>query len=154
MVCQFPNFCKLDSNGKWVGNCGSSECSEKHNIRKNAVLLPQSHMDMNWLDFLDVFDCYRRQRIAACRICKRCWMCRLFKNLRAEAWGITLNSWHNVNSFVTAVRFDNADRDYPIFPMTVTFINRRTISEEEKKIYKGKEQKILYEKIINKYKRW
>ena len=59
-----------------------------------------------------------------------------------------------MNSFVTAVRFDNADRDYPKLPMRVTIINRQTISEEEKKIDKGKEQKNLYEKIINKYKRW
>ena len=72
----------------------------------------------------------------------------------AEAWGITLNSWRNEKSFVTAVRFDNEDRDYPICPMTVTIINRQTITEEEQKIYKEKEQKILYEKIINKYKRW
>ena len=38
--------------------------------------------------------------------------------------------------------------------MTCDILNRHHISDDEEKLYKEKEQKILYEKIISKYKRW
>ena len=154
MVIGFPQFCKLDSNGEWVESCGSTKCSQNHNIRRNATILPWSCHDMNWLDFLDVLNCHRRQRVAACRFCKRCGECRRFKLLCAEAWGITLNSWRNMGSYVVAVRFNTINRNYPRLPMTQDILNRQYISDDEKKLYKEKEQKILYEKIINRYKRW
>ena len=154
MVVVFPNFCKLDCNEEWVDSCRSTKCSQNHNIRKNAAMLPWSCHDMNWLDFLDVLDCYRRQRVAACRFCKKCSDCHHFKRLCAEAWGITLNSWQNVGSYVVAVRFITMNRNYRPLPMTCDILNRQYISDDEEKLYKEKEQKILYEKIIIKYKRW
>ena len=118
-------------------------------------MLPSSCYDMNRLDFLDVLDCYRRQRVAACRFCKRCDECRNFKRLSAEAWDITPNSWRNVRSYVVAVRFNSMNQKYPkTLPMTVDILNRFIINVDEEKLYKEKEQNILYEKIINKYKRW
>ena len=62
MVVSFPEFWKLDSNGEWVESCGSTRCSQNHNIRKNSALLPWTTMDLNWLDILDVIDCYRHER--------------------------------------------------------------------------------------------
>ena len=123
----------------------STKCSQNHNIR----------IGMNWLDFLDVLDCYRQQRVAACRFCKRCDECRNFKRLCAKAWGITLNSWKYVRSYVVAVRFNSMNQKYPkTLPMMVDILNKIIINVDEEKLYKEKEQKILYEKIINKYKRW
>ena len=133
----------------------STKCSQNHNIRKNTVMLPSSCYDMNWLDFLDVLDCYRRQRVAACRFCKRCDECRNFKRLCTKVWGITLNSWQYVRSYVVAVRFNSMNQKYPkTLPMTVDILNKVIINVDGEKLYKEKEQKILYEKIINKYKRW
>ena len=154
MVVSFPNFCKLNCNDEWVESCGSTKCSQNHNIRKNAAMLLWSCYDMNWLDFLDVLDCYRRQRVAACRFCKRWNDCRHFKLLCVEAWVITLNSWRNVGSYVVAVRFNTMNRNYRPLPMACDILNRQYISDDEEKLYKEKEQKILYEKIISKYKRW
>ena len=117
-------------------------------------MLPWSCHDMNWLVFLDVLDCYRWHRVAACQFCKRCSECRCFKLLCAKAWRITLNSWRNVGSYVVAVRLNTMNRNYRPLPMTCDILNRQFINDDEMKLYKEKEQKILYEKIINKYKRW
>ena len=151
-----PNFWKLDRNDEWVRSCGSTECSQNHNIGRNAVMFPSTCMDMNWPDFLDVLDCYRLQRVAACQFCKKCSDCRRFKLLCAEAETITLNSWQQrCKSFVVAVRFSSLNQKHPkTLPMTVDILNTVIINDDEEKLYKEKEQKILYEKIINKYKRW
>ena len=154
MVIRFPQFFKLDSNDEWVESCGSTKCFQNHNIIKNVAMLPWSCHDMNWLDFLDVLDCYRQQRVAACRFCKRCGECRRFKLLYAEAWGITLNSWRKVGSYMVAVRFNSMNRNYRQLPMSCDILNRQYINDDEMNIYKEKEQKILYEKIINKYRNW
>ena len=154
MVIGFPHFCKLDSNDEWVDSCGSTKCSQNHNIRKNASLLSWSCHDMNWLDFLDILDCYRCQHIAECRFCKRCGECHQFKLLCAEAWGITLSSWRNMGSYVVAVRFNSMNRNYRRLPLTCDILNKQFINNDEIKLYKEKEQKIFYEKIINKYRNW
>ena len=77
-----------------------------------------------------------------------------FKLLCTEAWGITLNSWQNVGSYVVAVRFNTMNRNYRLLLMTCDYLNRQYISDDEEKLHKEKEQKILYEKISNKYKKW
>ena len=126
MVVGFPKFWKLDCNDEWVGNCGTTKCSQNHNIRKNSIMLPSSCMDMNWLNFHDVLDCYRRQRVATCRFCKRCDECPNFKRLCGEAWGINLDSWRSkARSYVVAVRFNSKKQKYPkMLPMTVDILNR------------------------------
>ena len=158
MVVGFPNFCKLDGNDMWVESCGSTQCSQNHNIRKNATMLPSSCSDMNWLDFLDVLDCYRQERVAVCNFCKNCNECHKFKWLCAEAWGIALNSWRKMARSYVAVRLNCLNQKYPkMLPMTVDILNRIIISVEEEKLYIQKEQEILYDKIINKYwdiKKW
>ena len=159
MVVGFPNFCKLDGNDMWVESCGSTQCSQNHNIRKNATMLPSSCSDMNWLDFLDVLDCYRQERVAVCNFCKNYNECHKFKRLCAEAWGITLNSWRKMaRSYVVAVRFNCLNQKYPkMLPMTVDIYYRKIISVDEEKLLIQKEQEILYGKIINKYreiKKW
>ena len=136
MVVGFPKFWELDCNDKWVESCGSTKCSQNHNIRKNAVMLPCSCMDMNWRDFLDVLDCYRPQRVAACQFCKKCSDCRRFKLLCVEAETITLNSWRQRKSFAVAVRFNSINRKYPkTLPMTVDILNRRIINSDEEKTF-------------------
>ena len=109
-------------------------------------------MDMNWLDFLDVIDCYRRKRVAQCSFCKKCKQCRQFKLLCAKAKTITLNSWDNVGSFVVAVRFNFKNYAYPMLCMNVDILNRRIISSAERQVYKNKEHEILFEKVINQFR--
>ena len=117
-------------------------CRQNHNLRKNAAMLPWSAMDMNCCDFLEALDCYRRERESACQFCRRCKTCRHFKRLCAEAWGITLNSWRNVNSYVVVVRFNTKKWEYPPLPMTVDISNRRFVDND------GKEEILEKEKIL------
>ena len=145
MVVGFPNFCKMDCNDEWVESCGSTKCSKNYNIRKNAAMLPWSCHDMNWLDFLNVLDCYQRQRVAACRFCKRWSDCHCFKLLCAEAWGITLNSWRNVGSYVVAVLLNTMNRNYRPLPMACDILNRHFINDHEMKLYKEKELFLNFE---------
>ena len=133
MVSKFPEFMKLDCHDEWLEDCGSLCCRENHNLRKNAAMLPWSAMDMNWCNFLEALDCYRRERESACQFCTRCKNCRHFKWLCAEAWGsITLSSWHNVNSYVVAVRFNTKNWKNPLLPMTVDILNRRFVDNDKK----------------------
>ena len=144
MVILFLEFWKIDSNDEWVESCGSTQCSQNHNIRKNAAMLPWTAMDLNWLDFLDVIDCYRRERVAQCAFCKTCKKCRHFKLLCAEAETVTLNSWRNINSFVVPVRFNCKNYKYPkTLPMTVDILNRRLINKDEKILIKKKKKKFF-----------
>ena len=106
-------------------------------------------MDMNWCDFLEALDCYRRERESACQFCTRCKNCCHFKRLCAEAWGsITLKSWRNVKSYVVAVRFNTKNWKYPLLFMTVDILNRRFVDNDEKNKILEKEEKILTN-IIN-----
>ena len=131
----------MDGNDQWVESCGSTKCSQNHNIRRSPTKLPSICMDMNWIDFLDVLDCYRRERVAICKFCKSCPECREFKRLCAEAWGITLNSWRSLaRSYVVAVRFNYLNQKYTkTLPMTVDILNRVIISVDEEKHYIEKE---------------
>ena len=107
-------------------------------------------MDMNWLDFLDVLDCYCRDVWLSVSFAKAALP---FKRLFAEAWYITLNSWRKSRSYVLAVRFNYLNQKYTkTLPMTVDILNRELVSPDEEKLYREKEQKILYEKIIEKYR--
>ena len=55
---------------------------------------------------------------------------------------------------MVAERFNSLHQKYPKkLLMTVDILNRVIINDDEEKLYKEKEQKIIYEKIINKYKR-
>ena len=158
MVVGFCNFCKLDGNDVWEESCGSTQCSQNHNIRKNTTMLPSSCSDMNWPDFLGILDCYHQERVAVCNFCKNCNECHKFKWLCAEAWGIALNSWRKMARSYVAVWLNCLNQKYPkMLPMTVDILNRIIISVEEEKLYIQKEQEILYDKIINKYwdiKKW
>ena len=147
MVSKFPEFMKLDFHDEWLEDCGSLCCHQNHNLRKNAAMLPWSAMDMNWCDFLEALDCYRRKRESACQFCTRCKNCRHFKRLRTEAWGTTLNSWCNVNSYVVAVRFNTKNWKYPPLPMTVDILNRRFVDNNEKEEILEKEK--ILTNIIN-----
>ena len=50
-------FCGLDSNYKWISDCGSICCEQKHNIRVNKVMTYPGTMDMNYVEFQQVFIC-------------------------------------------------------------------------------------------------
>ena len=133
MVSKFPEFMKLDCHDEWLEDCGSLCCRQNHNLRKNAAMLSWSAMDMNWCEFLEALDCYCRERESASQFCTRCKNCRCFKRLCAEACGITLNSWRNVNSYVVVVRFNTKNWKYPPLLMTVDILNRRFVDNDEKK---------------------
>ena len=58
MATYSPEFNKLDSNDKWLDECGAAKCHQNHKILKNEVMIhPSSHHRMNWWDFLDVLVC-------------------------------------------------------------------------------------------------
>ena len=117
-------------------------------------MLPWTAMDLNWLDFLDVIDCYHRERVAQCSFCKKCKKCRRFKLLYVQAETITLNRWRNhCNSFVVAVRFNCCNYKYlKTLPMTVDILKRRIVNADEKNLIKKKEEEILFNKIINEFR--
>ena len=148
MVSKFPEFYKLDCHDEWLEDCGSLCCRENHNLRKNAAMLPWSAMDMNWCDFLEALDCYRRERESACQFCTRCKNCGCFKLLCGEAWHITLNSWRNTDSYVVVVWFNTKNWKYPPLPVTVDILNRRFVNNDEKNKILEKEEKNLTN-IIN-----
>ena len=50
-------FCGLDSNDKSIDDCGSICCLLKHNIRVNKVMTYPGNMDMNYVEFQQVFNC-------------------------------------------------------------------------------------------------
>ena len=140
----FPEFCGLDSNDKWVGQCGASECYGKHNILKNEVLCLQSHQIMNWWDFLDALECYERS--AECGHCTRCRWCKYyFKNLLGEAWGLTWNTWRTKDGQIfMAVRFSPHCEWYARRPMVVEPWRHRTPSPEEREAIEQKEEETLF----------
>ena len=142
MVSKFPEFMKLDCHDEWLEDCGSLSCRQNHNLRKNAAMLPWSVMDMNWCNFLEALDCYRRERESACQFCTWCKNCRRFKRLCAETWNIILNSWRNVNSYVVPVRFNTKNWKYLPLPMTVDILNRCFVDND------GKEEILEKEKIL------
>ena len=142
MVSKFPEFMKLDCHDEWLEDGGSLCCHQNHNLRKNAAMLPWSAMDMNWCNFLEALDCYHRERESAFQVCTRCKNCRCFKRLCAEAWGITLNSWRNVNSYVVVARFNTKNWKYSPLPMTVDILNRRFVNND------GKEEILEKQKIL------
>ena len=124
---------------------------ENHNLRKNSAMLLWSAMDMNWCDFLEALDCYRREQESACQFCTSCKNCRRFKLLCAEAWGsITPNNWHNVNTYVVAVRFSTKNWKYPPLPMTVDILNISFVNNDEKEEILEKEK--ILTNIINVFK--
>ena len=112
-------------------------------------MFPWSAMDMNWCDFLEALDYYRRERESACQFCTRCKNCHCFKLLCAEAWGsITLNSWRNVNSYVVAVRFNTKNWKYPLLPMTVDILNRRFVDSEKRRNFRKRKNSYKHYKCI------
>lgn len=81
-----PEFCGMDSNDRWVGECGATGCHGRHNILKNNVMCLPNDCIMNWWDFLDVLQCYERN--AQCGVCTSCSQCQeFFLCLLEEAWG-------------------------------------------------------------------
>ena len=142
---------KLDCHEDWLEDCGSLCCHKNHNLRKNSAMLPCSAMDMNWCDILEALDCYRRERESACQFCTRCKNCRRFKLLCAEARGsITLNSYHNVNSYMVVERFNTENWKYPPLPMTVDILNISFVNNDEKEEILDKEK--ILKNIINVFK--
>ena len=63
-------FCGLDSNDKWIDDCGSICCLKKHNIRVNKVMTYPRTMDMNYVEFQQVFNCYLNERKTVSDFCK------------------------------------------------------------------------------------
>ena len=135
-------FCALDSNDKWISNCGSKVFSKDHNIRINSVMMYPNEKDMNYLEFQKVFECYLAERKFYCKFCKVCNSCRCLKHLGIEYQTLMLNSWRKSGKYVTAVRFCSENLNYTkTLCMTVVILNHRfvdlnfieDIEEREKK---------------------
>ena len=105
-------FCGLDSNDKWIDDCGSICCLKKHNIRVNKVMTYPGSMDMNYVEFQQVFNCYLNQRRADCNFCKKCFDCKRFKLLCSEYITLTQLSNRKFGIYVTAVRFNARNWKY------------------------------------------
>ena len=144
MASRVPEFYKLDSNDKWLEDCGAKGCTQKHNILKNHVMLLPGDQVVNWWDFLDILECY--EKAAKCGVCTRCHWCKYyFRNLLAEVWGLTFNTWRTINGyFFTAVVFNPHDERYGCRPMTVRPRTRRAPSNLEKQMIKLKEERTLF----------
>ena len=99
-------FNSLDSNDKWVSKCGSDFCSADHNIRINPCMMYPRDMDMNYLDFQKVFQCFLKERQNFCNFCKTCTKYKRFQQLCYEYDGIILNSNRKFGRYTTAVRFN------------------------------------------------
>ena len=148
-------FCGLDSNDKWIDDCGSICCLLKHNIRVKVMTYPGT-MDMNYVEFQQLFDCYLNERKRICDFCKKCFNCKRFKLLRGEYYTITELSNRKFGIFVTAVRFNARNWKYPkTQAMTLDILNSRQIDDSFiLLIKKGEEQ--LHEVIneLRKAKVW
>ena len=152
MASRVPKFCGLDSNDKWVEDCGEEGCTKKRNILKNDVMLLPSYQCKNWWDFLDILECY--ENAAECGVRTKCSWCKFyFKSLLGEAWGLTWNSWRTDHGqFFTLVYFSPHDERYGRRPMTVQPRTRHQVMAEEKKAIEEKEEKTLsrFKKIFGK----
>ena len=74
MASRVPEFYGLNSNDKWMDDCGADGCTQKHNILKNEVMLLPGDQVVNWWDFLDILVCY--ENAAECGVCTRCHRCK------------------------------------------------------------------------------
>ena len=145
-------LCGLDSNDKWIDECGSICCFKKHNIRVNKALTYPGIIDMNYVEFQQVFDCYLNHRRTACNFCKKCFDCKRFKLLCGEYFNITLLSNRKFDIYVTAVRFNARNWKYPkTQAMTLDILNSHIIDDSfQLKIKKGEEK--IHE-VINEFRK-
>ena len=96
----------MDFNDKWIVDCGSICCLNKHNIRVNKVMTYPGCMDMNYVEFQQVFNCYLNERKTICDFCKKCFDCKRFKLLCSEYCTIKKLSNRKFYKYVTAVSFN------------------------------------------------
>ena len=142
-------FCGLDSNDKLIDNCGSICCLLKHNIRVNKVMTYPETMDMNYVEFQQVFDCYLNERKTICDVCKKCFDCKRFELLCGEYYTITELSNRKFGIFVTAVHFNARNWKYPkTQAMTLNILNSQQQIDDSflLKIKKGEKQ---LQEVIN-----
>ena len=87
-------------------------------------------MDMNYVEFQQVFDCYLNQRRTVCKNKKKGFNCKRFKSLCGEYFNITLLSNRKFDIYVTAVRFNARNWKYPkTQAMTLDILNSRKIDD-------------------------
>ena len=105
-------------------------------------------MDMNYVEFQQVFNCYLNERKTVCDFCKKCFDCKRFKLLCGEYYTITELSNRKFDIFVTAVRFNAHSWMYPkMQAMTLDILNSRKIDDSFLlKIKKGEKQ---FQEVIN-----
>ena len=146
-------FCALDSNDKWVSHCGSKLCSKDHNICVNSVMLNPNTMDMNYVEFQRVVECYLEERKFYCKFCKVRKSCQRFKRLCCELETIMLNSWRKSGVYVTAVRFCSKNFRYPkTLCMTVDILVHCSVSKNFVKKIEEKE-KPFNRNVVNAFRR-
>ena len=145
-------FCGLDSNDKWIDDCGSICCLKKHNIRVNKVMTYPGSMDMNYVEFQQVFNCYLNQRRTDCNFCKKCFDCKRFKLLCSEYFTLTQLSNRKFGIYVTAVRFNARNWKYPkTQAMTLDILNSRQIDDSFILLIKKSEEQL--HEVINKLRK-
>ena len=113
-------------------------------------------MNMNYLDFQKVFQCFLKERQNFCNFCKTCAKCKRVRQLCYEYDGIILNSNRKFGRYTTVVRVNAENRRYPkTFCMTVDIYNSRIIEENEDNLFleqiKVYEQKFL--KVVNDFRK-
>lgn len=145
-------FCTLDSNDKWVSHCGRKLCSKDHNIRVNSVMFNPNTMDMNYVEFQRVVECYPKERKFYCKFFKMCKSCQRFKRLCCELETIMLNSCRKSGGYVTAVRFCSKNFRYPkTLCITVDILVHRSVSKKFVEKIEEKE-KPFYRNVVNAFR--
>ena len=87
-------------------------------------------MDMNYVEFQQVFICYLNERKKVCDFCKKYCDCKRFKLLCGEYSTITELSRRDLMIYVTAVRFNARNLRYPkIQAMTLDILNSRPVDK-------------------------
>ena len=114
-------FCKFDSNDKYLDSCDSMCCTEDDNIRMNCVFLPHGSMDMTFSDFRNVYNCYLMEQQAICGFCKSFLDCKRFKQWTIESRNRRIDFLYN-NVYITLVRFNSQNLKYKTQCFTVDIL--------------------------------
>ena len=121
---------------------------KKHNIRVNKVMTYPGTMDMNYVEFQQVFNCYLNERKTVYDFRKKYFDCKRFELLCGEYYTITELSNRKFGIFVTAVRFNAHNWKCPkAQAITLDILNSRQI--EDSLLLKIKKCEKQLQEVIN-----
>ena len=109
-------------------------------------------MDMNYVEFQQVFICYLNERKKVCDFCKKYFDCKRFKLLCGEYSTITELSRRDLMIYVTAVRFNARNLRYPkVQAMTLDILNSRPVDKHFLSDIKEGERQL--QNVINEFRK-